>query len=180
MIPRTWPFQRPSNPAGVSKRRRRFASSSQVDPVSLGCRVALRISSPRNHEESPGRPSASGAFACARRGAEPRAIHQPPSNWFRFVPVPSLPGSVAVDTVTRYGGAPRRMERLRADRSAAIPVPVGAGLVGSLARPGANVTGVAFEATPEQAPKRLELFKELALSVKRVGIFGAPRPSRVL
>ena len=55
-----------------------------------------------------------------------------------------------------------------------IPDPVGAGLVTSLARPGGNVTGVAFEATPEQAAKQLELLKGLAPSVTRVGIFGAP------
>ena len=57
---------------------------------------------------------------------------------------------------------------------AGIPDPVGMGLVASLARPGGNVTGVAFEATPEQAAKQLELLKELAPSVRRVGIFGAP------
>ena len=55
-----------------------------------------------------------------------------------------------------------------------IPDPVGAGLVASLARPAGNVTGVAFEATPEQAAKQLELLKELAPSVTRVGIFTAP------
>jgi putative ABC transport system substrate-binding protein len=55
-----------------------------------------------------------------------------------------------------------------------IPDPVGMGLVASLARPGGNVTGVAFEATPEQAVKQLELLKELAPSVMRVGVFGAP------
>ena len=54
---------------------------------------------------------------------------------------------------------------------AGIPDPVGAGLVAGLARPGGNVTGVAFEATPEQAAKQLELLKELAPSVTRVGIF---------
>ena len=57
---------------------------------------------------------------------------------------------------------------------AGIPDPVGAGLVPSLARPGGNVTGIAFEATPEQAAKQLELLKGLAPSVTRVGIFGAP------
>jgi ABC-type uncharacterized transport system substrate-binding protein len=57
---------------------------------------------------------------------------------------------------------------------AGIPDPVGTGLVASLARPGGNVTGVAFEATPEQAAKQLELLKELAPSVTRVGIFRDP------
>jgi len=57
---------------------------------------------------------------------------------------------------------------------AGIPDPVGAGLVTNLARPGGNVTGVAFEATPEQAAKQLELLKGVAPSVTRVGVFGAP------
>jgi len=57
---------------------------------------------------------------------------------------------------------------------AGIPDPVGAGLVTSLARPGGNVTGIAFEATPEQAAKQLELLKGLAPSVTRIGVFGAP------
>src|SRR5262245_37939804 len=57
---------------------------------------------------------------------------------------------------------------------AGVPDPVGAGLVASLAWPGGNVTGVALEATPEQAAKQLELLKEVAPSVTRLGIFGAP------
>ena len=57
---------------------------------------------------------------------------------------------------------------------AGIPDPVGTGLVVSLARPGGNVTGVAFEATPEQATKQLEVLKELAPSVTRIGVFNAP------
>ena len=57
---------------------------------------------------------------------------------------------------------------------AGIPDPVGPGLVTNLARPGGNVTGVAFEATPEQAAKQLELLKGVAPSVTRVGVFGAP------
>jgi hypothetical protein len=38
--------------------------------------------------------------------------------------------------------------------------PVNEGLVASLARPGANVTGLTFEVTREQAGKNLELLKE--------------------
>jgi putative ABC transport system substrate-binding protein len=45
--------------------------------------------------------------------------------------------------------------------------PVGAGLVQSLSRPGANVTGVA-DLDVELAPKRLELFRELVPRLKRV------------
>jgi hypothetical protein len=50
--------------------------------------------------------------------------------------------------------------------------PVGAGLVASLARPGANVTGLTFDVDAEQlAAKRLAILKELIPSVSRV----APR-----
>jgi putative tryptophan/tyrosine transport system substrate-binding protein len=60
------------------------------------------------------------------------------------------------------------------EASADVPVvfitpgdPVGAGLVASLARPGANTTAMTFE-YPELSGKRLELLKELAPKVRRV------------
>lgn len=46
--------------------------------------------------------------------------------------------------------------------------PVSAGLVASLARPGANVTGLTFEVTREQAGKNLELLKEAVPKVSKV------------
>jgi putative ABC transport system substrate-binding protein len=48
--------------------------------------------------------------------------------------------------------------------------PVGAGLVQSLARPGGNVTGVAWEATPEEMGKRLQLLKEAVPSVSGMAV----------
>jgi len=48
--------------------------------------------------------------------------------------------------------------------------PVASGLVGSLARPGANATGFAMFA-PEMIRKDLELLKELAPGVSRVSVF---------
>jgi ABC-type uncharacterized transport system substrate-binding protein len=48
--------------------------------------------------------------------------------------------------------------------------PVGAGLVQSLAQPGGNVTGVAWEVTPEEAGKRLQLLKEVVPPVSRVAL----------
>ena len=63
---------------------------------------------------------------------------------------------------------------------AGVADPVGIGLVAGLGRPGGNVTGVAFEATPEQAAKQLELLRELAPSASRVGFFRDPQLVRVL
>lgn len=48
---------------------------------------------------------------------------------------------------------------------------VAAGLVGSLARPGGNVTGLTWDVGPESATKRMELLKELAPATSRVGIY---------
>jgi putative ABC transport system substrate-binding protein len=55
--------------------------------------------------------------------------------------------------------------------------PVTNGLVASLARPGANVTGVTYEVTREQAGKNLELLKEAAPKVSRVAILRNPNVS---
>ena len=48
------------------------------------------------------------------------------------------------------------------------PDPVGTGFVASLARPGGNLTGLSFEATPELLGKQLELIKEMLPGVSRV------------
>jgi putative ABC transport system substrate-binding protein len=55
--------------------------------------------------------------------------------------------------------------------------PVSNGLVASLARPGANVTGVTYEVTREQAGKNLELLKEAVPKVSRVAILRNPNDS---
>jgi putative tryptophan/tyrosine transport system substrate-binding protein len=52
--------------------------------------------------------------------------------------------------------------------------PVSNGLVASLARPGANVTGLTFEVTREQAGKNLELLKEAVPTISRVAILRNP------
>ncbi|MGH7304811.1 MAG: ABC transporter substrate-binding protein [Candidatus Rokuibacteriota bacterium] len=51
--------------------------------------------------------------------------------------------------------------------------PVGKGLVGSLARPGGNITGLS-DAHADLVPKRLELLKEVIPSVARVGVLVNP------
>ena len=53
--------------------------------------------------------------------------------------------------------------------------PVAAGLVASLAKPGANVTGLTFDVDATQlAAKRLEILKELLPSVSRVAVLWNP------
>jgi putative ABC transport system substrate-binding protein len=52
---------------------------------------------------------------------------------------------------------------------------VGEGLVASLARPGANITGVTFLAGPEIAGKQLELLREIAPAASRVAVLLNPR-----
>jgi len=53
--------------------------------------------------------------------------------------------------------------------------PVAAGLVASLAKPGANVTGLTFDVDATQlAGKRLEILKELLPSVSRVAVLWNP------
>ena len=52
--------------------------------------------------------------------------------------------------------------------------PVSNGLVASLARPGANVTGLTFDVTQEQAGKNLELLKEAVPRVSRVAVLRNP------
>jgi ABC-type uncharacterized transport system substrate-binding protein len=59
----------------------------------------------------------------------------------------------------------------------AVIDPVNNGLVASLARPGANITGLTWEVTREQAGKNLELLKEVVPKVSRVAILRNPSVS---
>jgi len=77
-------------------------------------------------------------------------------------------------------GTPRAAKRV----TTTIPIvmvavidPVSNGLVASLARPGANVTGLTLEVTREQAGKNLELLKEAVPKVSRVAILRNPNVS---
>jgi len=75
------------------------------------------------------------------------------------------------------GGTPAALAAKQA--SGTVPIvfvaadPVGSGLVGSLARPGGNVTGVATLA-PDLATKRLELLRELLPRATRLAVLMNP------
>ena len=55
-----------------------------------------------------------------------------------------------------------------------VVYPVEQGLVDSFPRPGRNVTGVAFTASPESDAKRLELLREIAPAVRRLAFLSVP------
>jgi len=91
-------------------------------------------------------------------------------------------GEIAADFVRRKvdvivtGGDAQVLASKRA--TATIPIvfaaagdPVGNGLVGSLARPGGNVTGRSLQLT-DTAGKRLELLREITTDLRRVALFG--------
>jgi ABC-type uncharacterized transport system substrate-binding protein len=52
--------------------------------------------------------------------------------------------------------------------------PVALGLVASLARPGGNITGLSADVSPEIAGKRIELLKEAAPHLRRIGALRDP------
>jgi putative tryptophan/tyrosine transport system substrate-binding protein len=79
---------------------------------------------------------------------------------------------IPVDVIVA-GGPPAARAAQQATRTipiviAGMPDPVGSGLVGSLARPTGNVTGVSSAGGPEIVGKRLELLKEAAPRISRV------------
>jgi len=55
-----------------------------------------------------------------------------------------------------------------------VPDPVGVGLVASLSRPGANVTGLSMDVSPEISAKQLQFLKELVPNVARVALLRNP------
>jgi putative ABC transport system substrate-binding protein len=56
----------------------------------------------------------------------------------------------------------------------AVVEPAAAGLVASLARPGGNLTGLAFDVSPEIVRKLLELLKEAVPRVSRAVVLWNP------
>jgi putative ABC transport system substrate-binding protein len=80
-----------------------------------------------------------------------------------------------VDIIVTGGSSPTRAAK---EATTTIPIvmtqdadPVGSGFVGSLARPGGNITGLSTLA-PELSGKRLELLKEIVPKLSRVAVFG--------
>jgi putative ABC transport system substrate-binding protein len=85
--------------------------------------------------------------------------------------------ALPVDVLATYGTPPSRAAKAA---TSTIPIvmlsvgdPVGAGLVKSLAHPGGNVTGNTI-ISPDLAPKRLQLIKEIMPSASRVALLWNP------
>jgi len=83
-----------------------------------------------------------------------------------------------VDVIVASGGGDTRAAK---EATNTIPIvmaqaddPVASGFVGSLARPGGNITGLST-LSPELGGKRLELFKEIIPKLSRVAVFGTSR-----
>jgi putative ABC transport system substrate-binding protein len=90
-----------------------------------------------------------------------------------------LPGFAAelvnlkLDVIVTHGGVATRAVQQASTTTpiviAAADDPLAAGLVASLARPGANITGLSLM-TPDLTPKRLELLKEILPGLTRVAV----------
>ena len=85
--------------------------------------------------------------------------------------------ALKVDLIVAFGTPPSQAAKA-ATRTipivmSAVGDPIGSGLVTSLARPGANVTGTS-NLSPPLVVKRLELLKESHPELRRVGLFANP------
>jgi putative ABC transport system substrate-binding protein len=104
------------------------------------------------------------------RGAEGR-LEQLPGLAAELV---AMQVDVIIASSTPAGRAAQRATATIPIVVGAMGDPVGDGLVASLSRPGANVTGTSFLG-PELVPKRLALLKELIPSLSRVGVLWHPK-----
>src|SRR5262245_47798643 len=96
----------------------------------------------------------------------------------KFDRLPALAAELVrlkVDVIVTSGPLPTRAAK---EATVTIPIvmtqvgdPVGVGFVASLARPGANITGLSSVA-PELGGKRLELLKEIVPQLSRVAVLG--------
>jgi putative ABC transport system substrate-binding protein len=77
-----------------------------------------------------------------------------------------------VDVIITSGGVLSAVKQATSTIPIVIAVandPVGAGFVSSLARPGGNITGLSLQTT-DLAAKRLELLREIAPGIRRLGV----------
>jgi putative ABC transport system substrate-binding protein len=92
----------------------------------------------------------------------------------RFTDIAAEFVRLKVDVIVTSGGAVRAAMQM----TSIIPIvfgsgndPVGSGLVASLARPGANVTGLSNQ-SPDLAGKRLDILREVVPGLRRLAIMG--------
>jgi putative tryptophan/tyrosine transport system substrate-binding protein len=83
-----------------------------------------------------------------------------------------------VDVIVTAASAPTKVAK---EATASIPIvfanagdPVGQGFVQSLPRPGGNITGIAFDATPDITAKQAQLLIELVPTVSRLAVLWNP------
>ena len=95
----------------------------------------------------------------------------------RFPVLASELVNLPVDLIVAWG-TPASLAARKATNTIPIVMsagdPVGAGIVGGLAHPGGNVTGISVQMA-EQEGKRLELLKKLLPSFSRVAVLSNPR-----
>ena len=87
--------------------------------------------------------------------------------------------AAGVDVIVATGGNPSILAAKNATTTIPIVMPysflpVEMGIVASLARPGGNVTGLAWEGTTDTAGKRLQLFKQLVPRASRMAVVFNP------
>jgi putative tryptophan/tyrosine transport system substrate-binding protein len=92
----------------------------------------------------------------------------------RFAEIAAEFVRLKVDIIVTSGGAVRAAKQA----TSVIPIvfmlardPIGSGFVGSIARPGGNVTGLSVQDT-ELAGKRLELLREVIPGLRRLAVMG--------
>jgi len=95
----------------------------------------------------------------------------------RFAPILAELIGLQTDVIVMAGHA--ALNRLAKETTKTVPIVIFAGgdatfaaLVGSLARPGGNITGLTVDSGPENEAKRLQLLKEALPSVSRVAYLG--------
>jgi putative ABC transport system substrate-binding protein len=83
-----------------------------------------------------------------------------------------------VDVIVTAASAPTKIAK---EATASIPIvfanagdPVGQGFVQSLSRPGGNITGISFDASPDIVAKQVQLLRELVPATSRLAVLWNP------